>query len=153
MRRFYQQTMPSFHKLERISKHKGYRKLLWLKQRYVLSIAARQLWQDVYNYHKYRGTAKRAEKKRYIFLLFQALFGPTSIGWRLKPEILAQGGLNVNERHHGYYWSLVHTHQLQGRWHLIWPFFVSVQGQRSKSAFLHKMADSSLSYANKHCFT
>ena len=37
------------------------------------------------------------------------------IGWRLKPEILAQGGLNVNERHHGYYWSLVHTHQLQGR--------------------------------------
>ena len=25
------------------------------------------------------------------------------IDWRLKPEILAQGGLNVNERHHGYY--------------------------------------------------
>ena len=25
------------------------------------------------------------------------------LGWRLKPEILAQGELNVNERHHGYY--------------------------------------------------
>ena len=70
------------------------------------------------------------------------------IGWRLKPEILAQGGLNINERHHGYYWSLVHTHQLPGRWHLIWPFHVSVQGQRSLSAFLHKVAESSLSYAN-----
>ena len=74
-------------------------------------------------------------------------------GWWLKPEILAQGWPNVNERHHGYNWSLVHTHQLQGRWHLICPFFVSVQGQRSVSAFLHKMTESSLSYANKHCFT
>ena len=25
------------------------------------------------------------------------------LGWRLKPDILAQGGLNVNERHQRYY--------------------------------------------------
>ena len=45
------------------------------------------------------------------------------------------GGLNVNERHHDYYWSVVHTHQLQGRCHMIWTFVVSVQDQRSLSAF------------------
>ena len=77
----------------------------------------------------------------------------TTLGWRLKSEILAQGELNVNERHHGYYWSLVHTHQLPGRWHLICPFYVSVQGQRSLSAFCIKWQREAYHMPSIHCFT
>ena len=58
------------------------------------------------------------------------------LGWRLKPGILTQGELNINERHHSYSWSVVHTHQLQGRCHLIWSFcYLCIRSKVNKCIF------------------
>ena len=45
-------------KLERMCKHMGSRKALWLKPRYFMSFAARLPSQDISNYYKYRASGK-----------------------------------------------------------------------------------------------